>query len=246
MNFPKHLLLAALALGFVAAAGAWQGPTQPAPQGNVPAPVNVGGLAQSKAGTLGVGGLGVFGRGFVSGASGFNLADSLTFGVDGKVGARAYCDINGQNCVATPGGAAGTTTATTTTTLFGDPDYESGWITARAKQDGVIVHNLGTKDFSMMQTIIRQNGGANNDEATFYGHDACAVAFGQTVAGVYYLTDVSDDPENKIKYWVGYTGPCYHPSMIDTSVRNTAWGKRYGNWTTHIPNPAEFKVRLWR
>jgi hypothetical protein len=124
-TFPKHLLLAALALGFVAAAGAWQGPTQPAPQGNVPAPVNVGGLAQSKAGTLGVGGLGVFGRGFVSGASGFNLADSLTFGVDGKVGARAYCDINGQNCVATPGGAAGTTTATTTPASSCDPGYAS-------------------------------------------------------------------------------------------------------------------------
>jgi hypothetical protein len=99
MKFTKQLLLAALALGFVAAAGAWQGPTQPAPQGNVPAPVNVGKAAQSKEGTLGVGGLGVFGRGFFSTGAAYALPANLQLGVNGAVGASQYCDETGTRCI---------------------------------------------------------------------------------------------------------------------------------------------------
>lgn len=104
-TFFKQLLALALALGFVAAAGAWQGPAQEPPAGNVAAPVNVSSGAQSKQGTLGVGGLGVFGRAFVSPAAGYALPANLQLGVNGAVGASRYCDQNGQNCVTTLGGA---------------------------------------------------------------------------------------------------------------------------------------------
>jgi hypothetical protein len=112
----KRLVVAALALGAVAYAGAWSGPTQPPPGGNAAAPVNVSASAQSKQGTLGVGGLGVFGRAFVAAAGGYALPGNLALGVAGNVGADAYCDRSGLNCVATLGGggapaAAGGTAA---------------------------------------------------------------------------------------------------------------------------------------
>jgi hypothetical protein len=105
-SLPKQLLAAALLLGSVAAAGAWQGPTQAPPGGNAAAPLNVGAAAQSKQGTLGVGGLGVFGRGFLSASAGYALPANLTLGVNGAVGASQYCDAQGLNCVTTVGGAA--------------------------------------------------------------------------------------------------------------------------------------------
>jgi hypothetical protein len=114
MTLHKQIIAAALALGFVAAAGAWQGPSRPAPGGNVGAPVNVSAAAQSKQGTLGVGGLGVFGRGFFAG-SGYSLPANLQLGVNGAIGATAYCDAAGQNCVTSLGQAPATTTTTPAT-----------------------------------------------------------------------------------------------------------------------------------
>jgi hypothetical protein len=121
-KFAAQIAAAALALGFVAAAGAWEGPTQPAPQGNVPAPINVGALAQSKSGSLGVGGLGVFGRGFFSSAPDYSLAAPLTLGVNGAVGASQYCDQNGQNCVTTIGAASSTAVSGGQNLVYINPD----------------------------------------------------------------------------------------------------------------------------
>lgn len=105
----KQVAGVALALGFVTAAGAWQGPISDPPQGNVAAPLNVGPSAQSKQGTVGVGGLGVFGRAFVSATSGYTIPSNLQLGVNGAVGADAYCDASGQNCVTSLGEAATST-----------------------------------------------------------------------------------------------------------------------------------------
>jgi hypothetical protein len=99
---PKQLLAAALLLGLAAGAGAWQGPMQAPPSGNAAAPLNVGSRAQSKTGTLGVGGLGVFGKGFFASGS-YSLPANLQLGVNGAVGATAYCDAQGQNCVTSLG-----------------------------------------------------------------------------------------------------------------------------------------------
>lgn len=109
-NFAKQLAVAAAALGFVAIAGAWRGPTHQPPAGNVAAPVNISSSAQSKQGTLGVGGLGVFGKAFISPTAGYTPAANLQLGVNGAIGASAYCDRNGQNCVTSLGVTSATGT----------------------------------------------------------------------------------------------------------------------------------------
>ncbi|MES2409081.1 MAG: hypothetical protein V4509_02130, partial [Patescibacteria group bacterium] len=76
------------------------------PNGNTPAPINVSALAQDKLGVLTVGGLGVFGPTLITSTAGYVLPTSLSLGVNGKVGATAYCDEKGNNCVTTLGGAS--------------------------------------------------------------------------------------------------------------------------------------------
>lgn len=97
-DLAKQTIVAALALGFVGAAGAWTGNSQEPPLGNSPAPLNVSSFAQSKQGSLGVGGLGVFGKAFVSAATGYTIPAGVDFGVNGTVGATRYCDQDGLNC----------------------------------------------------------------------------------------------------------------------------------------------------
>jgi hypothetical protein len=52
---------------------AWTAPTQPPPNGNVPAPINVGSAAQVKDGGLGVNAISVFGNGYVQGNLGVGV-----------------------------------------------------------------------------------------------------------------------------------------------------------------------------
>lgn len=98
-KFANQILLAALALGFVGAAGAWTGNASTPPSNNAPAPLNVTVAKQSKSGILGVGGLGVFGKGFVSTNKDYPLAANLQFGINGSVGAAEYCNEAGDKCV---------------------------------------------------------------------------------------------------------------------------------------------------
>jgi len=231
------ILAVCMLAGFVYV-GAWTDAPSNPPANNVATPLNVGANLQIKEGPLDIGGLLVQGKGAFS-TSSYSLPSKVTLGINGAVAANAYCDVNGNNCTSLSGG---NNNSTTSIDGLGDPDYESGWIPVKASADGKIVHNLGTDRFSMMQTIVRQNGGANNDEATFYGHDVCKVAFGQTVWGVYFITNRDSNPNNELGYWVGYSGPCYHPSMIT----GTSYGKRFGNWTSHAIGSGEMKVRIWK
>ncbi len=117
---------------------AWSGPptgTTP-PDKNVDAPVNVGASNQSKSGVLGVGGLSVVGVGQVS-ASNYLLPVSLTFGVNGKVGATQYCDEKGNNCSSSVGGS-GSSVPAGAVMAFNLTTCPAGWVLA----DG----NNGTKD----------------------------------------------------------------------------------------------------
>ncbi|MES2409085.1 MAG: hypothetical protein V4509_02150 [Patescibacteria group bacterium] len=91
---------------------AWTAPTDTPPNGNVAAPINVSNLAQDKAGVLTTGGLGVFGSALITSTAGYKLPTTLQLGVNGKVGATAYCDQNGNNCVATLGGGGGASVGT--------------------------------------------------------------------------------------------------------------------------------------
>lgn len=84
--------------------GAWTAPAAVPPASNVTAPVNVGAVSQIKLGGLGVNALDVAGGAVVRGTA---STTDLDLRVPGRVGAREYCDENGQNCVTTAGGGLG-------------------------------------------------------------------------------------------------------------------------------------------
>ncbi|MES2224340.1 MAG: hypothetical protein V4469_05425 [Patescibacteria group bacterium] len=89
----------------------WTAPTAIPPNGNTAAPINVSNLSQDKLGVLTVGGLGVFGPALITSTAGYVLPATLSLGVNGKVGATAYCDEKGSNCVTTLGGTSGSATS---------------------------------------------------------------------------------------------------------------------------------------
>ncbi|MBP6974714.1 MAG: hypothetical protein KBB54_02100 [Candidatus Pacebacteria bacterium] len=124
-NFLSLLSAFILFVG-VPLAYAWTAPTSTPPNGNTKAPITVSLTEQTKEGKLGLGGLAVFGQSLMnkSATSSYTLStasrQSLTLGVNGKVGAEEYCDKDGLNCVTTlgllSGGGMGTTTGTSTAT----------------------------------------------------------------------------------------------------------------------------------
>lgn len=82
---------------------AWTAPTSNPPNGNTPAPVTVGKVNQVKEASLGLNGLAVFGRGMFSTNKSYVLPSTtqkpdFLLGINGSVGAKAYCDEMGQNC----------------------------------------------------------------------------------------------------------------------------------------------------
>ncbi len=91
-------------VGFYSLQANWSPSTATPPGNNVPPPINTGTSSQEKDGSLAVGGLAVFGATYIQGASTSEMFDgSVTLEVEGKIGADAYCDENGQNCVNTLG-----------------------------------------------------------------------------------------------------------------------------------------------
>jgi hypothetical protein len=110
---------AVAAVLFVAASvvAAWAGPTQAPPNGNVPAPINVGTIDQIKDGGIGVNTLAVFGNAVISTVSGY-LNFGATVGSSGydfrdNAGTMEFKNNNGQwrAIVGTVNGAAGPVTS---------------------------------------------------------------------------------------------------------------------------------------
>jgi hypothetical protein len=123
-TFAKFIVLSAiftLALSVNYLFAAWTGPTAPPPGNNTPTPVNVGTVNQVKDGSLGLNGLSVFGSGYFQNRVGINVPivkeiidgkeisvakisidgeQALNLDVEGAVGAKYYCDEDGNNCVA--------------------------------------------------------------------------------------------------------------------------------------------------
>ncbi len=91
-------VLALLFLGSLALA--WTGPSQSPTDGNVDAPVNVGGTAQTKNGTLGVNGLAVFGNSLLSGSSRYlnwgTTAGDTGYGIRDNGGTMEYKNSGGN------------------------------------------------------------------------------------------------------------------------------------------------------
>lgn len=98
-------LSAILIVGLNYANAAWSGPTASAPDGNTPAPVNIGILSQIKNGGLGVNALSVFGDGLFT----------------GKATANRFCFTNGVCVSSWPEACAITQSSTPTATLTASP-----------------------------------------------------------------------------------------------------------------------------
>jgi hypothetical protein len=120
-TFFVGLIIGSVSLSYAA----WTGPTQAPPNGNTAAPINISSVAQDKSGVLTVGGLGVFGSALITSSAGYTLPSSLQLGVNGKIGAKQYCDEKGNNCVSTLGG--GVNVVSGTVSSGGQPIVCGGW-----------------------------------------------------------------------------------------------------------------------
>jgi len=130
-KYSSKLLFLVVGLTLAATASylnAWSGPptgTTP-PDNNVVAPINVSAVLQNKDGVLGVGGLSVFGAEQISTTT-YTAPSNLSLGVNGSVGAKQYCDENGQNC---SGSAGGVSTPAGAIMAFNLATCPTGWIPA--------------------------------------------------------------------------------------------------------------------
>src|SRR3989338_8063683 len=102
-SYMRRILLASLpALAFLApiAVFAWTGPTAPPPNGNVPAPVNVGSSDQVKNAGLGVNYLAVFGNILLSGIGNYlnfgSTAGTSGYGVRDNAGTLEFKNSGGS------------------------------------------------------------------------------------------------------------------------------------------------------
>jgi len=79
--------------------GAWTGPSQTAPAGNVSAPINVGSTDQVKNGNIGVNGLAVFGNSLLQGSAYLNwgaTAGSAGYGIRDNAGILEFKNSGGS------------------------------------------------------------------------------------------------------------------------------------------------------
>ncbi|MBU3668557.1 MAG: hypothetical protein FGM57_01160 [Candidatus Taylorbacteria bacterium] len=137
---------------------AWTNPTGTPPQNNVAAPLNVSNVAQNKQGVLTVGGLGIFGPAIITPTAGYSLPSSLNLGVNGKIGASAYCDKNGNNCVSTlAGGVATTANVSGSSKAWVTFRNIGGTISQVGDAYGVtsVTNGKGVSNFSAYDTIIK-------------------------------------------------------------------------------------------
>ncbi len=109
------VLVVALGVNYLFAA--WTGPTQAPTGGNTSTPVHIGSTDQVKDGGLSLDGLSVFGGGYFQGSVGINEVTPSTGGeqdlkldVDGAIGAKYYCDADGNNCASAPLGGSNSVT----------------------------------------------------------------------------------------------------------------------------------------
>jgi hypothetical protein len=95
---------------------AWSGPTQAPPGGNTPAPIHKGAVDQTKDAELSLDALAVFGAGWFQNSIIINSLtatpstggeQNLKLDVEGAIGAKYYCDEDGNNCASAPLGGSG-------------------------------------------------------------------------------------------------------------------------------------------
>lgn len=143
ISFTKKLTAVILAivltfgLNVLIAKAAWTSAPSNPPSNNTDAPINVGTSDQTKNALLTVKGLWSTAGGYFSTMIGVaTLVSPLSVGLvalfNGKIGATAYCDVNGQNCVSSSGLSAATSTVSATPSgavmAFDLDACPSGWI----------------------------------------------------------------------------------------------------------------------
>ena len=118
------LIIGSVSLSYAA----WTAPTATPPNDNVAAPINVSSMTQDKVGVLTLGGLGVFGSALITSSAGYTLPTNLNLGVNGKIGAKQYCDERGNNCLSIMGGGGGSASTSATSNSSGT---SKAWVTFR-------------------------------------------------------------------------------------------------------------------
>ena len=188
-NLTKFLLLViaftfALSINYIFAA--WTGPIQAPPGGNTPTPVHIGTTNQVKDGGLGLNALSVFGNGYFQNNVGIGTVNpsaggeqNLKLDVEGAVGAKYYCDENGNNCSSAPfgGGGGGWVEVTSDTNDF-NIDCEYRWMHTNEAY-GIpkgyfatyVSKPLVTMDYSggNYQTVYKNNKGISTGDTGTFG-----------------------------------------------------------------------------
>ncbi len=199
MKLTKKVTITLLALGIALsglsladAAGTWRNPTATPPNNNVDAPVNVGTDAQDKAGVLRVTGFrsffdAIFDTKVQIGTTA-TMPTNLKLLVDGKVGAEAYCDRQGNNCVTSSGipVSSNTNTSTSNTGSIGAPDYDSGWVDfglAGNPTEYRYTHNLGTTNYIVR---MEDKGDVGNGHNCPLGNNGVNSWLGESSAYLFY------------------------------------------------------------
>jgi hypothetical protein len=162
------------------AAGVWNNPKGNPPTNNTDAPINVGTIAQDKAGVLRVTGFRSFFDAIIDtklqvGTTG-TMPSNLKLLVDGKVGAEAYCDRQGNNCVTSSGIAVSSNTNNNSSSTNSNSNsscvWDSGWVDTGNSWDKnmTFTHNLGTNDTVVfIQYKPRRNYGSLNGDGSSSG-----------------------------------------------------------------------------
>ena len=157
------VLTLALSVNYIFAA--WVGPTEAPPGGNTPTPVHVGTTDQVKDGGLSLEGLSVFGGGYFQGSVGINEVTTSTGGeqdlnldVEGAIGAKYYCDEDGNNCTSAP-----FSNNEVVLGAFGDWETRSARTMYQAETDGFVVGwgEGGTGTWSVTLINTTNGNGAN-------------------------------------------------------------------------------------
>src|SRR3989338_6098906 len=187
-NLTKFLLLViaftfALSINYIFAA--WTGPIQAPPGGNTPTPVHIGTINQVKDGGLGLNALSVFGNGYFQDNVGIGTASpsaggeqDLKLDLEGAIGAKYYCDENGNNCSSAPFGGGGGWVEVTSNTNDFNIDCEYRWMHTNEAY-GIpkgyfatyVSKQLVTMDYSAgnYQTVYKDNKGISTGDTGSFG-----------------------------------------------------------------------------
>ncbi len=100
ISFPFFLIATIISTSYIGSVMAWSDPTGTPPNNNTSAPLNIGNSTQTKDGILKVLGFKSWGPTIIvpNTMDSYSMVSSLLFGVNGSIGAKQYCDENGNNC----------------------------------------------------------------------------------------------------------------------------------------------------